>query len=467
MASLYRPKIVEYTLDGKSRTPDGKRVTSETPGAVRTERRGKTWYGRYTDGSGKLQRVPLSESKTTAQRMLNKLVGDAELASVGIVDPFAEDRHTPLLEHLEDFRRYLKAKGNTPGHVGQTYSRAKAVIEGCRFVRTDDLRASAVVEFVAGLAEEVRPRVELPPAKEEYTRAELAAVLGVNPLSVPRMLRCHGVDGTGKGKARRYSRETVLALQDAVCRGRGVASRNHYLTAAKEFTRWLVRDGRLAADPLAHLSRENPDVDVRRKRRALKEDAFGRFVEAAAGGKPFRGIAGPDRLVLYTLAANTGFRAGELASLTPASFGLDASPATVTVQAGYSKHRREDVQPLRADVAEMMRAYLADKPPSAPLWPGSWHEDAAEMIRVDLDMAGIPYRDGAGRYFDFHAVRGQFISMLAAKGVHPKVAQVLARHSTITLTMDYYTHLDVLDVTGALDKLPGVSGKSEGHSQSA
>jgi hypothetical protein len=107
---LYRPKIVEYTLpDSAHRTPDGKRVTSNTPGAVRSERRSKTWYGRYTDGNGKLQRVPLSESKETARRMLNKLRGDAELASVGIVDPFAEDRKRPLLEHLEDFRHYLKA----------------------------------------------------------------------------------------------------------------------------------------------------------------------------------------------------------------------------------------------------------------------------------------------------------------------------------------------------------------------
>lgn len=76
------------------------------------------------------------------------------------------------------------------------------------------------------------------------------------------------------------------------------------------------------------------------------------------------------------------------------------------------------------------------------------------MVRIDLAAAGLPYRDEGGRYFDFHATRGQFISMLAAGGVHPKVAQILARHSTIVLTMDAYTHLDVLDVAGALDKLP-------------
>jgi hypothetical protein len=35
----------------------------------------------------------------------------------------------------------------------------------------------------------------------------------------------------------------------------------------------------------------------------------------------------------------------------------------------------------------------------------------------------------------------------------------LARHSSITLTMDYYTHLDVLDVAGALETLPQVPVK--------
>jgi integrase len=81
------------------------------------------------------------------------------------------------------------------------------------------------------------------------------------------------------------------------------------------------------------------------------------------------------------------------------------------------------------------------------------------MLRNDLAAAGVPYQDDSGHYFDFHAMRGQFISLLAASGVHPKVAQTLAQHSTITLTMDYYTHLDALDVAGALDRLAGLPGK--------
>ncbi len=92
-------------------------------------------------------------------------------------------------------------------------------------------------------------------------------------------------------------------------------------------------------------------------------------------------------------------------------------------------------------------------------------EHGAEMVRQDLEAAGIPFADGAGRVFDFHALRHQFISALAAAGVHPKVAQTLARHSTITLTMDRYTHLELHDQTAALDKLPDLPLSSPRTSQ--
>jgi hypothetical protein len=59
---------------------------------------------------------------------------------------------------------------------------------------------------------------------------------------------------------------------------------------------------------------------------------------------------------------------------------------------------------------------------------------------------------------DFHALRHTFISNLAGGGVHPKTAQRLARHSTITLTMDRYTHLRRDDLAAALDVLPNLSG---------
>ena len=59
---------------------------------------------------------------------------------------------------------------------------------------------------------------------------------------------------------------------------------------------------------------------------------------------------------------------------------------------------------------------------------------------------------------DFHAVgRHSFISHLAAGGVHPKTAQVLARHSTIMLTMDRYTHTLRGAESAALGAVPDYS----------
>ena len=51
--------------------------------------------------------------------------------------------------------------------------------------------------------------------------------------------------------------------------------------------------------------------------------------------------------------------------------------------------------------------------------------------------------------------------MLASSGVDPKVAQQLARHSTITLTMDRYSHARLADLNAAVTNLPSLRPKSE------
>jgi excisionase family DNA binding protein len=471
MSTLYRPQIVEYRLpDGACRTPDGRRVTKQTPGAVRRVSRSPTWHGRFTDRTGRRHQVKLDKSKSRSSSMLDKLAGDAQLAGVGLDDPFDGHRTRPLLEHLKDFGRYLAAKGNCAEHVTKTSSQARAIIAGCGFKKIGDLQSSAVIEFLADMRA-TGEQSALPLRGKSLTVKEVAGLLGIRTASVWRMVRRGQLACEGQGRKRRFASEAVT---EAIRRRRGVGinTTNHYLVSIKQFSKWLVKDRRAAFDALAGMSRQNDGTDVRHPRRALTEEAFARFVEATAAGKTFRGLTGADRLVVYTLGANTGFRASELASLTPASFELDAGQRTVTVEAGYSKHRRPDVQPLRSDVAEMMRLYVAGRPRKKQLWPGSWPDAGAEMVRLDLAAAGIPYQDEAGRYFDFHAIRGQFVSSLAAAGVHPKVAQVLARHSTITLTMKNYTHLDVLDVAGALDKLPALPGdksasQPEQHSRRA
>src|SRR5262249_47197773 len=124
--------------------------------------------------------------------------------------------------------------------------------------------------------------------------------------------------------------------------GKSAQTYNHYLKSAKQFTRWLVRERRCHVDPLAHLSKLNVSMDRRHDRRALSPEEFIRLLDAANLGDSIETISGPDRAMMYMLAGWTGFRKGEIGSLTKLSFRLDESPATVTVDACYSKRRRQD-----------------------------------------------------------------------------------------------------------------------------
>ncbi len=196
-------------------------------------------------------------------------------------------------------------------------------------------------------------------------------------------------------------------------------------------------------NPISGLSAiKKSDKDTRRKRRPLTDTELMALVNATrAASDSFRGLAGKDRAALYVLAANTGLRASELASLTPASFDFSDEPATVRVLGAYTKNHEQAVLPLRADVASVMRAWIGDRPSSGLLWPGTWILKAsAKMIRRDLKAAKVEYVID-GRYADFHSLRHTYISNLARGGVHPRVAMELARHKKLELTMNVYTHV--------------------------
>ena len=189
---------------------------------------------------------------------------------------------------------------------------------------------------------------------------------------------------------------------------------------------------------------------------------------------PSHNLPGPDRAMVYRLALGTGFRAKELRSLVPEFFALDSDPPTVTVQAGSSKRRRIDVQPIRCDLADVVRPWLANKADGARLFerlPGGTarmlRQDLAAARRAWIEAAGsgqerqtraasnfLKYRDSAGRIADFHATRHTYISSIVASGASVKTAQELARHSSPTLTIGRYSHARLHDIVGALEGLP-------------
>lgn len=245
-------------------------------------------------------------------------------------------------------------------------------------------------------------------------------------------------------------RESGLSLQ----------SIKHYTSAVKGFSRWLHRDGRAREHVLAYLSSPNADADRRRERQALTADEMHRLLEATERSITKTRLSGPDRAMLYRLALLTGLRLGELRSLTPRSFDLTPEAPSVTVNAAYSKRRRTDVQPLPAPLAAMLAPWLAGRSPDAPVF-AQLGRRPAEILRRDLERAGIPYRDDAGRVVDFHALRTTYVSTLARSGAPVKVVQTLARHSTPVLTLNTYTKLQVNDQRQAIEALPDLTRAPE------
>ena len=79
-------------------------------------------------------------------------------------------------------------------------------------------------------------------------------------------------------------------------------------------------------------------------------------------------MIGSDRAILYAAAIGTGLRFEELHSLTPESFDLDADPPTITCLGEHTKNGKEAIQPIRPELAEMLRPWLAGKLPREPVF---------------------------------------------------------------------------------------------------
>ena len=365
-------------------------VKDESGKTIRKQSR--YWYIDYKTADGTRKRVRAFKDKTATAQLAAKLEKESELAQAGIIDKFKEHRKRPLVEHLNDFKASLTNKGTTEKHACLVYNRAKAVIENCGFVYMGDISASKVQRYLA--------------------------------------------ERRGQGL--------------------GIRSSNFYLQAVKQFCRWLVADNRTAENPLAYLAGLNPKTDIRHARRALDANELERLITSAHKGEEHSGMTGRERAMLYILAVSTGLRAGELASLTWQSFNLSDPTPSVTVLAAYSKHRRDDTLPLRLDIAQQLAMWKDEQTSDERLkvFAAFASNKAAKMLRKDLESAGIAYKDDAGRYVDFHSLRHSFISNLTRSGVSPKIAQSLARHSTIGLTMDTYTHIGLYDERTALDSLP-------------
>lgn len=313
----------------------------------------------------------------------------------------------------------------------------------------------------------VRQGLEVPPAEAQTTLGPLADQYA-DELARKGRARHH------VAQTRRQLKETVaglgwtLLLPDRADGRRAAkfledrrraepwshATFNLYAGALRSFGRWMARHRITAANVFEPVSKLNPDETRTFGRRALADAELATLLARTPTHGPLCGLSGQDRAMLYRLAAYTGFRISELASLTPESFEVAGGVAvSATVRAGHSKRRRTDTQPVPAAVGAAVAAWLAGKPAGRPVFAGwrDWRTRGARMLRADLEACGIPYETADGRA-DFHATRVLYITRLARAGVGLAAAQKLARHSTPTLTANTYTRL-VSELKDAADKL--------------
>jgi len=399
-------------------------------------RKGKVgWVIQFTDAAGVRRTKYGGRDKSVALALARDLEHEALLRRKGIIDGdadrLAEQARRPLSEHVDDYEKHLRDSNASAEHIAAVIPRLRAIVAGCGFERWPDITATRVTGFLADL-------------------------------------RSKGLRGLG------------LSTYAPKSKTPSIQTANYYLRAIKQFCAWMVRNGRAATNPVAHLRPGNADTDRRHLRRAFTADELRWLVGAARNGGDWNGIPGRDRALMYRLAAEAGLRVNEIRSLTVGAFDLTGDPPTVTVPAAFSKHRRQDVQPLPVGLAAELREHFAGKLPTAKAFKVPASYDTADMVRFDLAAARaawvteaegnqaeykrraesdfLAYVDAAGRYGDFHSLRHSYVTALARAGVHPKVAQQLARHASIAITMDQYSHTVVSDLATALRVLPDLSG---------
>src|SRR5262245_24816161 len=345
-------KIITRYLDN-----NGRQVRKGTPGATQVREFSRKYYGR-DPATGKP--VPLAANKVAAELLLAQMVRKAELKEANVFDPYEGHTKRPLAEHLDDFRKDLAARDNSPRYVALVVSRLRALLDGCGFLFLADLSANRVMTWLADLRRKADARAPLPPGKELFTARETAALLGITLASLGEAARRHRLELVPEKRRRLYPRAAVEFLQDCQAQGRSVQTTNYYLSHLKSFCRWLVKDRRMGDNPVAHLDTGKVEADRRHDRRELEVDELRRLLVAArSSDRVSFGLSGGDRFVLYATACGTGFRASALASLTPESFDLDADAPTVTLAARSNKSKKTKVQPVPADVAALLRDYLA------------------------------------------------------------------------------------------------------------
>ena len=391
-AKIGRNGTVTWTVKGKKRT--GKLSTS--PGRVTVQ--SDTWTAQFVDENGKPQRISTKTTvRSVAEKILARYQTEVDRIRTGVATrdelSKAHFRLITLEVALERFRTKLVADGCTTGHIGTTLKKIARIVAETGIDSLSDIRRDLIDRWIAG---EVGKKVLAP--------------------------------GTING----------------------------YILAFKSFVRYLSDTEVLPNNPLKLIRKLNPELDLRKKRRAMSAGEVERLLQAAASSGECKTWKDGERVLIYRLLLGTGLRSMELSHLTPNQ--IDFERSRLTVEAAKTKNKKSDILPMRPDLVQSVKQWVE----THSIQP---HERIfryeAQVLRFvlyrDLKAAGIERLSTDGRSIDVHSLRKTFGTLLARAGVPLTTVQRLMRHSTPILTAKLYIDVDPVDMLQALDQLSVLS----------
>lgn len=165
---------------------------------------------------------------------------------------------------------------------------------------------------------------------------------------------------------------------------------------------------------------------------------------------------------IFTLAAVSGLRAGELLGLTIADVDFDRMMVCPRKQADDRTRELRDLKtkksrtpvPITPQTAAVIRAYLKNdwkENPQGLLFPNRAGQPRkrANVVKFGLhpilNKLGLPTRKAG-----MHAFRHGLGTALANAGVSPAVVQRTLRHTDIKTTLRFYVHADAETQRAAL-----------------
>jgi integrase len=170
---------------------------------------------------------------------------------------------------------------------------------------------------------------------------------------------------------------------------------------------------------------------------------------------------GRERSLMHKMMVLTGLRRGELADLRVCDLVLTAPLPCIDLPADVAKHRKAARILLREDLATELADWLQETGKSGVDTVFRVPVELVKILKRDLELAGIAYRDEQGRTLDVHALRHTTATFMSRAKVPPAVAQRIMRHSDIKLTLQVYTDVQQLDEAAALAALPALARQDD------